>query len=452
MRFLFAALSTLTLIASSGTAAAAFSEQPIFSASLLLAEADSARGSNAQETGYGLRLGLARKVSDRVLLELQLSNIEYSQTGNDLKQLNAGIDAQLVVADKNQWLSYLLLGTGLQRSELSSNGSRVQNNYLDLGVGFYRRLSNQALALRGDLRWRRDFFDDSNSGTTGYDDIVAQFGIAIAFGGSPAVSEASIYQSYQEEVDSDQDGVRDSEDYCQGTTAQQPVDINGCSASQNGLERQPGSSPAPAIQAEPVATKTMSAEPSGEQEAEAAQYSAATEASQADASSAVGALSTDEDGDGVENQKDLCPNTPATAPINLQGCADEQIEPKPITSPSKATQLTTSRPVTPVTNAAKSSTPLQTQEQNFELSYIDNSDRLDQAGKQDLVNIATQLLRQRALRAEISISNDAGEHTMNYRRAKNLVRNLKRQGIQAERVSIKTSSQPNAVSVRLYTN
>lgn len=252
MRYLARLLSTSLLAVACSASYAGFTDQTILSVGLSVADADNDRGgATTDQTGFGFKLGLDKKLSDRLVLGLQTTSLKYDDdNGNQLKQVNAGLDLAVLLRKTGTVMPYVVAGVGFQRSDIDPSGEKVQNNYADLGLGFFHRLNEYGILFKADARLRRDFYDDNSKGTTDYDDFIVNIGIGIPFG---ARSDEPSYEPTPEPQrfsDEDSDGVDDSQDQCPNTEIGVAVDVNGCSDSQNGIVKEaPVPAPAPAAAA-----------------------------------------------------------------------------------------------------------------------------------------------------------------------------------------------------------
>jgi OOP family OmpA-OmpF porin len=239
-------LSTSLLAASCSVAYAGFTDQTLLSVGLTVVDPDNDRGGvTADQSGFGARFDLSKKLSDRLVLSLQASTLEYDDnTGNKLNQTNAGLDLAVLLRQSGRLTPYVVAGVGYQRSDFDPSGDEAQNNYADIGLGFYHQLNAYGLLLKADARLRRDFFDDDSTGTTDYDDVVFNVGFSIPLGRQTQITEEVTPQRFSDE---DSDGVDDSLDQCPNTEIGVAVDVNGCSDAQNGIvEEAPVPAPAPA--------------------------------------------------------------------------------------------------------------------------------------------------------------------------------------------------------------
>ena len=146
------------------------------------------------------------------------------------------------LADRNaSWTPFFLAGL----SHVSDDFGNEDDSSLGLsvGAGMLWRFGDSPIAFRGDWKVRSSLAGDELR------DRIATLGIQVDIGGGkPRI------------VDSDGDGVVDSEDQCPNTPLGAAVDARGCEL--------------------------------------------------------------DDDGDGVVNSKDACPNTPAGATVDARGCPE----------------------------------------------------------------------------------------------------------------------------------
>ncbi len=249
MRNMLRLLSTSLLAASCSVAYAGFTDQTLLSVGLTVADADNDRGgATTDHTGFGFRVDVSKKIHERLVLGLQASTLEYDDNaGNKLSQTNAGLDLAVLLRKSGKLTPYVLAGVGYQRSDIDPSGDEAQNNYADIGLGFFHRLNDFGLLFKADARLRRDFFDDDSTGTTDYDDIIFNIGVSIPLGRQAQAAQEAAPQRFSDE---DSDGVDDSLDQCPNTEIGVAVDVNGCSDAQNGIvEEAPVPAPAPASSA-----------------------------------------------------------------------------------------------------------------------------------------------------------------------------------------------------------
>lgn len=248
--------SILTLFASTfcfaTTTHAAFTQQPLITASVAVANADSER--NIDDDGVGFRFGFGQLLGKHTLLELQIGALEYDSNNTDLSQANIGLEASFVFNQANKVQPYFLIAAGYQENESNSNNLKSEGAYADIGVGLFTQIGSSGAFLRTDLRMRRDFHDDINNQNVEFDDLVAHIGLSFPLGSSDTSDN-----SYQpnNSSDTDRDGIADTEDYCPDTTPHAAVDRNGCSRKQNGESE----AAKPTLLAPPRSTPRSSAPP-----------------------------------------------------------------------------------------------------------------------------------------------------------------------------------------------
>lgn len=286
-------LCLISLTFACGVANAAFTQNTYLSVSGSIIEPDSDR--NVQEKSIGWRLGLAKSISSRVLLELQVSTNDYDQDPNEFSQLSAGVDANILLFNNERLHPYIVVGAGLQRSESNLAASETQNGYADLGIGLFHQLAPNGLSMKFDMRARRDFYDDPNPGQTDYDDFIVNIGLSFPLGKN---SNTPAFEPTVASSDQDIDGVDDASDYCPNTAANAAVDVNGCSKKQLGL-------------------------------------------------TAI----IDSDKDSVADDADNCPGTPADQVADIYGCSREQYSaaepaPEPVTTAPPALEIPAQRTIT----------------------------------------------------------------------------------------------------------
>lgn len=250
-------LSILTLFASTfcfaTTAHATFTQQPLITASVAVANVDSER--NIDDDGVGFRFGFGQLLGEHTLLELQIGAIEYDGNNTDLSQANIGLEASFVFNQSNNVQPYFLIAAGYQENESNSNNLKSEGAYADIGIGLFTQIGSSGALLRTDLRMRRDFHDDINNQSIEFDDLIAHIGLSFPLGGSSSTSD-SAYQT-NNSSDTDRDGIADTEDYCPDTTPHAAVDRNGCSRKQNGESE----ATKPTLLAPPRSTPRSSAPP-----------------------------------------------------------------------------------------------------------------------------------------------------------------------------------------------
>jgi len=165
--------------------------------------------------------------------------------------------------------------------------------------------------------------DDDNDGVLDAADLCP---------GTPAGEPVNANGCSASQLDSDGDGVSDAADLCPGTPAGEPVNANGCSASQLDSDGDGVSDAAdlcPGTPAgEPVNANGCSAtqlDSDGDGVSDAAALCPGTPAGEPVDANGCSASQLDSDGDGVSNTADRCPGTPAGKPVDANGCSAGQL-------------------------------------------------------------------------------------------------------------------------------
>ena len=227
---------------------------------------DGDRGLETEWSGY--HLGVGRGFGPDWAVELNFVGTRFKNRAGDeaLVQWGFGLDATRRLAETRYFTPYFVVGAGWLMSDYKLNRVDRDGPMASAGFGVLTPLSKSGVALRTELRYRRDMSDE------GMSDYLLSIGINVPFSwvnlGPPANRAASGGTvlpdaderpfGWQRDVDSD--GVADVADACPSTPPGEVVDARGC------------------------------------------------------------ARAEDQDGDGVPNEDDICPDTPAAAAIDQYGC------------------------------------------------------------------------------------------------------------------------------------
>ncbi|HSG60023.1 MAG TPA: OmpA family protein, partial [Pseudomonadales bacterium] len=137
-------------------------------------------------------------------------------TGTDADVSNVRLEALYYIWE-DRFSPYAAFGAGRTKLDASDNVFDRHTNTFNLGGGFhYRMLGN--LSFRGDLRFLRDHGQADN-------DVMLSAGLTYHFE-NPTEMAAPV--SLRRELDSDGDGVMDSNDRCPNTARGQSVNEFGC--------------------------------------------------------------------------------------------------------------------------------------------------------------------------------------------------------------------------------
>src|SRR5712692_3385982 len=127
--------------------------------------------------------------------------------------------------------------------------------------------------------------------------------------------------------DSDHDGVKDNVDKCPNTPRGEPVDANGCSASQrdsdgdgvkDNVDKCPNTPPGEKVDANGCSASQLDADADGVPDA--VDKCPNTPKGEPVDASGCSESQKDDDNDGVPNSRDKCPNTPQGQVVDENGC------------------------------------------------------------------------------------------------------------------------------------
>lgn len=181
--------------------------------------ADEDRGTDFDGAVGQINIGNA--VNEKMDLDFRL---QYLDMGDTLEQVGAGIEATWFKNRNAAVTPLFTIGAGWINNEITGNNNAEDSLVLDAGLGLQARLSNNGVALRGDVRSRLDFSDNS---ADDFSDTVAMLGLVVPVGSKATHTTVAA-------VDSDGDGVADSKDACPGTPAGVHVDSAGCPLDSDG--------------------------------------------------------------------------------------------------------------------------------------------------------------------------------------------------------------------------
>jgi hypothetical protein len=150
--------------------------------------------------------------------------------------------------------------------------------------------------------------------------------------GTPAGEPVDANGCSASQLDSDGDGVTDNVDLCPGTPVGEPVDANGCSASQldsdsdgvtDNIDLCPGTPAGEAVDANGCSASQRDTD--GDGVTDNVDLCPFTPAEPANANG-CSASQLDSDSDGVTDNIDLCPGTPAGEAVDADGCSASQLD------------------------------------------------------------------------------------------------------------------------------
>ncbi len=262
------ACALLVFVPQGGAYADAEEGQGYFSAMATYVDDDQDRnvgdGINAGQFSFGYGLNQSWNIE-------ALVQAGAASGGPDQSTVGLGVDLQRVFWRDERFSPYLHVGVGYMRTE-PTNLPEVDGSMYSGGAGFLFDAWDTNVAVRGEWRVRFD-----TSGTENLRDNLFSIGIQIPFG-----------DSGPKWMDSDGDGVSDTNDRCANTPAGASVDAYGCEldSDSDGVKNSRDQCP--------NTPRGISVDARG--------------------------CPVDSDGDGVTDDKDQCPNTPRGAPVDENGC------------------------------------------------------------------------------------------------------------------------------------
>lgn len=183
------------------------------------------------DDGLGFFAGGGVPINRWFTLEGDIFQTNFSRDGapnnNKWEEYGAQGSGLLTFPIGRGWVPYLAAGAGVTKTRLIGFGSNSDLHYsLGSGVFYLFPAFNRDWGLRFDARYRET--DGANfPGVKGnIEEAVVRFGVMLLLGESSAQRAARAA-----ELDSDGDGVPDSQDLCPDTPAGVKVDAKGCPVS-----------------------------------------------------------------------------------------------------------------------------------------------------------------------------------------------------------------------------
>ncbi len=254
----------------------------------------------------GFQLGLGQQLNDAWNLEgnLEFDTLDRENGNNRFKQRGLALDG-LYFFDRNPGFApYALIGAGALNTRFA--GEKGTNPMVNAGIGFMTNALSDTVALRAEARYRWDKDDESIPSEDSFGDWVIGLGLSIPLGGraAPVAAAAPVVAAAAEPaaapaavpaapVDSDGDGVIDSNDSCPNTPAGARVDAHGCEMDSDGdgvadsMDRCPNTPAGAKVDAH--------------------------------------GCELDSDGDGVVDSQDRCPDTAAGTKVDVRGCEIREV-------------------------------------------------------------------------------------------------------------------------------
>jgi OmpA-OmpF porin, OOP family len=190
-------------------------------------------GDRESDTGYGVKLGIGKRMNNWLGYELGGFYNDFSGGAADWEDYGLFADANLYLNRSESFAPYLLVGAGVMRVEATANTPNAALQGLDqrrafgaVGAGFKVYPDSSPVGLTADYRFR--YFDTNVGGIEEIGDHIVSVGLLFPMG-PKAVAAADTSM-----VDSDGDGVPDDRDLCPGTPAGVAVDERGCPLDSDG--------------------------------------------------------------------------------------------------------------------------------------------------------------------------------------------------------------------------
>ncbi len=374
------------------------------------------------DNDLSFRLGIGKAISDTWDIEanLVIDSLDFKNGLSKYKQKGLGLDALYFFSRDTNFAPYAVIGTGILNTKTVGESTNVM---LNAGLGFKKDLTDNGLALRADARYRTDFDDYSVSSQKRFGDWVFSLGLAIPLGDKvkPAPMTAPVAATIAtpapaapaKPMDSDGDGVVDSQDRCPNSPAGAKVNAQGCELDSDGdgvvdsQDRCPNSPAGAKVNAQ--------------------------------------GCELDSDGDGVVDSQDRCPNSPAGAKVNAQGCELDSDGDGVVDSQDRCP--TSKMGIKVDNNGCAIPEVIILKGVNFETS----SDRLTSDSIGILNGVAETLLRRTEISIEVGGYTDnrgatSSNEKLSQKRAQAVAKYLASRGIKADRLTAKGYGESNPVA------
>ncbi|MBT8098100.1 MAG: OmpA family protein [Gammaproteobacteria bacterium] len=268
MRFFVCVIAMAMSMAAGNAFADAEAGQGYFS--VMGSYVDDDKDRNVDE-GPGLQIGFGKALNEKWNVEALYYTSRADTIAGEWKFQGFGLDFQRVFMRSERFSPYIHAGFGSMQAK--APGSRADNGgMVSAGLGFYINLYDSNAAVRAEWKVREDKATEIS-----LTDNIVSVGVHLPFG-----------DKRPKWVDSDNDGVSDSNDRCPNTPAGASVDASGCELDSDGDGVKDSMDQCPNTPA------GVSVDSRG--------------------------CPMDSDGDGVSDDKDQCPNTPAGATVDENGC------------------------------------------------------------------------------------------------------------------------------------
>lgn len=142
------------------------------------------------DENLGGNLAFGRAVSKSFNLDLRLSGADLPGVGSGQNTEHYSFNADLLYfPNRNRVAPYVKGGVGVMRTVIGGNHST--NPVANFGVGVQGQFADSGAAIRADLNWRVDFYDNQggSSSTTEYGEFVPSLNLVLPLSLDPARTE-----------------------------------------------------------------------------------------------------------------------------------------------------------------------------------------------------------------------------------------------------------------------
>ena len=180
------------------------------------------------EDDIGVALVLGKSINKNWDIELNFvsDKLTFNSGFMDFEQRGLMLDGVYFFDRQNSLQTYAVLGGGVM--DTTVGGVNNSNNLFNAGIGVMRKITDYGIALRFDIRYRRELDNNTVPFESAFDDLILNIGIHIPFG-KKTVSPVLVILP----VDTDNDGVLDVSDDCAATAVGVKVDQQGCEVKQD---------------------------------------------------------------------------------------------------------------------------------------------------------------------------------------------------------------------------
>lgn len=137
----------------------------------------------ATDNDLGASVAVGKYLSARASVELKIAGNQLSHQVHGIwRQRSLALDILCFTPRASSLRFYGVAALGMMRNRFEA--THTESPYAELGAGMLYRLSEQGIAVRGDVRWRADRNDKTQLEQDGYTDAVMNLGVVFPIGGS----------------------------------------------------------------------------------------------------------------------------------------------------------------------------------------------------------------------------------------------------------------------------